>query len=53
MRAIDVAKHLMHIGLKAAGPNETAVKVTDLSVRGAEHRLESLKTAAETGAASC
>jgi hypothetical protein len=43
----------MYIGLKAIGPNETAVKVRDLYVAGADRRLESLKTAAKAGSASC
>jgi len=43
MRGIDVTKYEMHIRLKALGPNETAVKVRDLYVREAEHRLQGLE----------
>jgi len=53
MRGIDLTKYKMYIGLKALGPNETAVKVRDLFVHQAEHRLESLRTAAKARSASC
>ena len=36
---IDITKHKMDIGLKAIGPSETAVKVRDLYIAGADHRL--------------
>jgi hypothetical protein len=43
----------MYISVKAIGPSETAVKVRDLYIVEADHRLESLKTAAKAGSASC
>jgi len=52
-RGIDATKYTMHIGLNALGPNETEVKVRDLSVSQAARRLESLKAAAQTGSAAC
>jgi len=52
-RWIDISKHKMYIGLKAIGPSETAVTVRDLYIAGAGRRLESLKTTAKAGSASC
>jgi len=53
MRGIDATKYTMHISLDALGPNETEVKVRDLSASEAEHRLDGLKAAARGGAAVC
>jgi hypothetical protein len=53
MRGIDATKYTMHISLDALGPNETEVKVRDLSVSEAERRLDGVKAAARGGAAVC
>jgi len=53
MRGIDATRYIMHISLDALGPNETEVKVRDLSVSEAERRLDDLKAAARGGAAAC
>ena len=52
-RGIDTAKYEMHVGIKLLGSDKTEVRVQDLYVQGAEHRLEGIKAAANTGSASC
>ena len=53
MRAYDITKQKMRIGLKAVEPQETEVGVRDLYVEGARERFEGIKRAAETGSAPC
>ena len=52
-RGIDTAKYEMHVGIELLDPGETEVRVQDLYVQGAEHRLDGIKAAANTGSASC
>ena len=52
-RGIDTTKYEMHVGIEMVSSAETEVRVQDLYVQGAEHRLESIKAAANTGSASC